>query len=195
MRKLYLRLVVACLTFLLGISATAVWLFYPDAPSKSDLNEHVSPAVSKPNEVPRVSLQLCSEQHEKNRIIDASEAIQRAECFVLENGYTDLPASEDRSKLKPEAISPLTGDRGMERRRNSLEPRAYGFKRGFRDEDDWVVVFRMKYQQSIADAFPNYREYITKHGRKVTMKANGSNLQMEHQDISLDSSELEIINH
>jgi hypothetical protein len=40
----------------------------------------------------------------RNRILTEDEAIARAEEFIKDNGYTDLPPMEDKSKLVPEAV-------------------------------------------------------------------------------------------
>ena len=70
-------------------------------------------------------------------------AIQIAEQFVLENGYTSAPAAEDRSRIALElADDPSRIDRVLRMRHDSLKPHAYGlYSGGPEDPLAWMVIF------------------------------------------------------
>jgi hypothetical protein len=108
---------------------------------------------------------------------EAKHAIEVAERFVRDNGYTDL-APEDPASIKPESLQ--FGDdpkQWLEMRRGTLRPRAYGYKPGGRSgAEGWAIAF--EYTNPTADGKGL--------GRAVTMDASGANLRMEHQDCYLD---------
>jgi len=54
-----------------------------------------------------------------------------------------------------------------------LERQAYGYWRGFRQPDGWIIVFREKYKSEYAAVSPDYEEHLKTGGRAVTMDANG----------------------
>ena len=70
-------------------------------------------------------------------------AIRIAERFVLENGYTDAPATEDRSRIRWElADDPSRLDRVLQIRHDTLKPHAYRLFVGVPEDPlVWVVVF------------------------------------------------------
>ena len=71
------------------------------------------------------------------------EAIRVAERFVLENGYTKAPATDDRSRIAWELLDdPSHLERTLEIRRDTLKPHAYGLRLGVSgDPLAWEVVF------------------------------------------------------
>ena len=132
-----------------------------------------------------VSSDPCSVVPQKKKKLNASEAIRLAECFIIQNGYTDLDP-KDRRQLARESVGPVTDELGMRMRRDSLERKAYGYANGQSTSDRWTVLFRKKYKAEDANLIPNYEERIRKTGRAVTMDAYGGSLAMEHQDFYLD---------
>src|SRR5689334_5217020 len=63
--------------------------------------------------------------------IGASEAVSLAEAFVRDNGYTDGP-SLPAEKLAPESIEFSPHDEWASQRHNSLQSKAFGYRRGRR---------------------------------------------------------------
>ena len=83
-------------------------------------------------------------------VIDEAQAISIAEQFIVQNGYTDLPPMEDRSKLFYESIEGgSTPDEILEYRHNTLERSAYGIKKalrsstGWKEGVGWTIVFSL----------------------------------------------------
>ena len=103
-----------------------------------------------------------------------SEAVQAAEAFVIQNGYTDLAPSD--GPLAHESLE-WSDDRSelLKARHDSLERTAYGLvytrKGGLAG---WTVVFRYKEPSSSTT------------GRAVTMNLDGSAIRMEHVDFLLN---------
>ena len=100
-------------------------------------------------------------------------AMALAEEFVVENGYTD--AAPDRIKRQPD-LEPIewTSDRSemLERRYNTLRPRAIGAKPGRKGgEAGWSVAF--DYSRELPGGRDNCRV--------VTMDSNGANIRIEHE--------------
>ena len=118
----------------------------------------------------------------RNRILTEDEAIARAEEFIKDNGYTDLPPTEDKSRLVPEPVFGGTDEDELKLRHNTLQAKAYGIIQGGRTGEGWYVVFR--YNSNNAE---NY-------GRAVSMNGSGENLKVEHQDIGFESRRLKRIN-
>lgn len=98
--------------------------------------------------------------------ISSIEAVDIAERFVRENGYTDAPDSVLKPQLDHESIE-LTQGRAalLKSRRNTLEPKAIGVKA---IDDGWGVAF----------------DYVDHPGtcRVVTVLKNGMPCRMKHQD-------------
>jgi hypothetical protein len=98
--------------------------------------------------------------------LSEAAAVELAESFVRENGYTDAPEAEVKARLDSEGIE-WSKNRGdlLRNRRNTLQSRAIGIKR---TNDGWGVAFA----------------YVTNSGtcRVVTMAADGSRIRMQHQD-------------
>ncbi len=185
MKHFSIRFIVAALTFLIGVSATLFWFSRRNAiPESQPVRNAEQPAASPHSSDP------CSFTRTDKKKLKASECIQLAECFIIQNGYTDLPPIEDKSKLTPESVYPGIDKYGMKMRHDSLERQAYGYWRGIRYSDGWVIVFREKYKSEYANVSPNYEEHLKRNGRAVTMDAYGDHIRMEHQDIYLNFPEL-----
>ena len=115
-----------------------------------------------------------------------AEAIQIAEKFVADNGYTDLPPVQDKTKLSYESIDSSDPDQRLKGRYNTLERKAYAVARGNVSKDGWIIVFRYNpNNEQYRRVIPNYEQFIKGVGRAVTMKTDGSNIRMQHQDIKL----------
>ena len=115
--------------------------------------------------------------------ITAEQAIRIAEEFIRANGYTDY-SPEDLGNLDV-AIPEGTTDEDnkflkefLARRRDTIKPRAYGWRRGSRhDPKRWTVGFELvktlKNDPSI--------------GQAVEMDEHGSDLWVEHMGFNLNS--------
>lgn len=109
--------------------------------------------------------------------INEEQAVKIAEKFIVDNGYTDLPAIKDKSKLTPELLDKLmTHVYRMKLRHNSLEKRAYGISKGRRDQiPGWTVVFRRT---------PN-EQFDAQMGRSVVMYPDGTQPHLEFNEYTL----------
>ena len=106
--------------------------------------------------------------------LTAQEAAARFEEFVIANGYTDLPPTDDKSKLVEEAVNGGTDEATLRMRRNTLERKPYRVSQGNRfSKDGWTAVFL--YKNSCKDC-----RKLT--ARVVYMDAAGENPRIEHQD-------------
>lgn len=66
-------------------------------------------------------------------------AIQRAERFIIENGYTVLLPSSDESRFRDESVFPGS----FESRHGTLESNAYTIRRAAdAGGEGWLVIFR-----------------------------------------------------
>jgi len=189
MKSLSTRFLVAVLTFLIGVSAATIWFLHPAGPAHTQPTTSVEVGDVKPAASPAVHDPPSFTRKGKQKL-NASEAVQLAECFIAQNGYTDLPPLEDKSKLTPESVWPGTDELGMRMRHDSLERRAYGYLAGVRYTGGWGVVFRCKYKERYAEVVPNYAESLEKVGRIVTMDAYGNRMRVEHQGFNLNFPEL-----
>lgn len=105
--------------------------------------------------------------------ITMKAAVEIAEQFVAENGYTKAPSSDTKEVLGNEAIEWTTNPRDrLEQRFNTLLPKAIGAKKGRRNSSEgWSVAF----------------DYTSKNGasnncRVVTMNSAGNDIRIEHVD-------------
>ena len=131
-------------------------------------------------------LQHKAASHTGKRKITETEVIHTAEEFIRENGYTQMPAMEDKTKLYRESFEsgPRNPDELLKWRKGSLEPKAYKAQKAY---PGWLVVFRYDGScERFARIIPNYEKYIKEAGRAVTMDAYGGNIRIVHQDIVLD---------
>jgi hypothetical protein len=116
----------------------------------------------------------------QQRDLSEAEAVQFAEQFITQNGYTDQ--QPDKTKLAYERIEWESNlDEMLKQRHDTLERRAYGVRRerknGF---PGWTVVFRYKHPT-------NRRE--RRIGRAVTLNLDGSDARVEHVDFILRNVE------
>ena len=193
MRRLSLRFLVAILTFVVGVTAASLWYFRRPEPAKPlpVVNTEPSIQVASPNEAD-ASYDPCAYPRPIHRKITSEEAVHLAECFIIQNGYTDLPPIEDKSKLKPESVYPGTDELGMQMRHDSLERRAHGFMGSGEDGGLWMVTFRYRKKPNLVRF---YRGKLSTIGRAVTMDGYGKRMRVEHQDFALDIPELQKLNH
>lgn len=181
MRSISMRLIIAFVTFVVGIAAVSFWVFHRFQAVR------VSPAEE--TRTASVPYNPCSFSRTENKKVTASEAVHLAECFVIQNEYTDLPPMEDTSKLVYETFddAPPAGH-ALELRRNTLERRAYGVRDGGKGKervdttDGWTVIFRYNPKP---DTVRFYGDRLSKVGRIVTMDAYGNYMRMQHQDYTL----------
>ena len=102
----------------------------------------------------------------------ARYAIACAEKFVRRNGYTSLPASADSSMISREAEEPAGSVAELlDRRRDTLEPQAFGICVGNAGEG-YVVPFR-------------YRAGSKTRARAVVMSVAFDQLRVYPQDFNL----------
>lgn len=139
--------------------------------------------------IPIFLLLLCliSLGFRQKRMLTEAEAVQKAEEFIAQQGYTNLPPIKDKSKWAPDAVWGVPSQRVMDNRRNSLEPQAYGVARGkSNDLYAWIVVFR--YNPNNPKNQMYFREYpeLEKAGHAVTMDAYGRKIQMRHSLVYLE---------
>ena len=108
------------------------------------------------------------------------EAAARFEQFVIANGYTDLPPTDDASKLVAEPVNGSTGEAEIASRKNTLERKPYSVTKGNRfSKDGWTATFL--YVASLQ----NGKNLIA---RIVYMDANGENFRIEHQSLLIKKS-------
>jgi hypothetical protein len=172
MHSVSIRLLVAVATFVIGVAAASLWIFSHWQSAKVEPPAKISAATLIP-------YNPCSFSRTENQKISASEAVQLAECFVIQNGYTDLPPMEDTSNLAYETFDDAPpAERALEMRRNTLERRAYGVwdegreKGGRWVKGGWTVAFR-------------YNPNIEGRVRVVTMDEYGNHMRMQHPDYPL----------
>ena len=116
----------------------------------------------------------------ENRALSASEAVEMAERFIRDNGYTNYTPPPWRT-LVPESIEFLPPEEWREFREDTLHRRAYGYSRGGRRGTGWTVVFRHK-----------RRGAPTETGRAVTMDLDGADIRIEHSDFFLSAVETKL---
>jgi hypothetical protein len=180
-------IIVALLTFVMGVAATAIWLsarhesLQTQPPGAVDVTR-----ASKQANDALVPSKPCSLSPGKKKISDM-EAVRFGECFVIGNGYTDLPPMEDKNKLTYESWSDgPPAEEAMERRHDTIESKAYGVMKGGRVKDGWSVVFRYNLNNPRFTEFrPEFLEHLKGVGRRVTMDAYGGTLRVEHEDSEL----------
>ena len=168
MRNFSIRMIIANLTFLIGIVAFVIWLY----PFQTVLQTPPQSAQTG---------SLAPSQHK----ISGTEAVRLAECFVVANGYTALPPMEDKSKLSYESWrdSP-PAEEALERRHDTIESKPYGVM--YKEKYGWSVVFRYNLRNEEFKGFdPELLEHFKSVGRAVTMDSNGGNMRVEHVDFEL----------
>ena len=171
LKHLAVRLIVAVLTFIIGVGAASVWLHRRDRPVEVAEKPSVGRAVESPAAAPAASQERPAEESPE------AKAVRLAEEFIARNGYTDLPP--DRDRLAYETVEWGPNDEEMlRRRRDTLGRKAYGVRYGGRmgTKGGWTVVFR---------APARYGDVGVVTGRAVTMDKDFQNLLVEHKDFFL----------
>lgn len=189
MKKLSFKLTLAILTFLIGLSVVSL-LYFSRVESVSQ--QYSMSSVSSVTPVSKPTFDNpCDYPQPDNRKLEPEEVVYLAECFIIQNGYTDLPPLADKSKLTPENLFPGTDDWGLKMRHDSLERKAYSYAHVERYGDGWEVMFRYKPH---LDTVKFYGERLAYIGRAVSMDAYGKRMRVEHSDYPLRSSDSIILN-
>jgi hypothetical protein len=115
---------------------------------------------------------------QKNKRLSESEAIKKAEQFVIEQGYTDLPPTGEKSRLRPEAVHGGIDASSLALRRNTLERLAYGTLKEEGKNGQWIVIFRYA------------AEPHSNRARAVSVQPSGKDIRIEHQDFNLEFAKL-----
>ena len=191
MQNHYLKLAVALSTFIIGLAVVTAWYVHRFEPAGSQPAVAVSPTPSGESE-PAAPHDPCAFTRPASRKVSAEEAVLLAECFIIQNGYTDLPPMEDETKLTPESVFPGTDEYGMQMRHDSLERRAYGIAADERYGEGWTVLFRYRNKP---DEVEFYGETLTRIGRAVTMDAHGERMRVEHSDQPLNTPGIQRLEH
>jgi hypothetical protein len=170
MKRFSIKIFVALSTFLIGITAFIIWL-------------NPFPVQFESKQFPQKNCSLSPKQY---KITDL-EAVELAECFVIANGYTAYPPTEDKSKIQfryhddsrfPEEV--------LKRRHNLLLSKAYGIKYEAKT-NEWKVIFRLnvkdeKYIIFNSETFEQLKEI----GQVASMDAFGGNIEVEHEQFQLN---------
>ena len=107
--------------------------------------------------------------------ISCNDAIQTAEKFVKEQGYTDVPVSITHDEIVFESLEwGGNPDEILAKRKGTLNSKARG---AYDDKKKWVVFFSYK-DPSIGAS----------RGRAVRLEKNGKDAIVEHQDADLSHS-------
>lgn len=108
--------------------------------------------------------------------LSKEEAIQTAERFVLENGYTNAPREKVKAQLDHESIEMIVEGKEareqlLDARVDTLKLKAIGIRKGRKGgSDGWSVAFEY--------TNPSLNETC----RVVTMNSDGTNMRVEHVD-------------
>jgi hypothetical protein len=120
-------------------------------------------------------------QLKKGVPLDEQTAIQIAEKFIADNGYTDLPPISDTSQLAYESIEWQSDvNKMLQLRHNTLEQKAFSLSKDRFGKMGWTIGFRYKGGTEGVG-----RAVIEEHGRAVTMDLDGGNMRVEHKDVFL----------
>jgi len=110
--------------------------------------------------------------------ITERQAVDLAESFVVQQGYTDLPA--DKGKAVRESFERgADTDSILRSRRNTLERKAFGIRAPADDSKSagWLVIFKYRKHTGTGST-----------GRAVAMDGHGKGLRLIHQDILLTAA-------
>lgn len=124
------------------------------------------------------------------RELNGEEAVFLAECFVIQNGYTDLPPIADKSKLTPENLFALTDEDGLKMRHDSLERKAYSYERSQGYGGSWTIMFKFKPHPDVVESWGEGFNHI---GRAVVMDFYGGELRILHSEQPIGMPEAIII--
>nr|WP_299341210.1 hypothetical protein [Allomuricauda sp.] len=101
--------------------------------------------------------------------LSEKQAMELAERYVLDHGYTDKEAKVDLFDIKPDIVEKMVPRKNaLELRRNTLMPKAVFASRGLRR---WTVGFKSNLDST------RYRI--------VRIYRNGKRIEMEHQDLKI----------
>jgi hypothetical protein len=107
------------------------------------------------------------------------QAKQKAELFIAEQGYTNLPATQDTLNIFRELLEYSNITETLKYRHNMLESHAIGIKAR---KNGWIVAFR--YNQ--ANKLLSKMKYdFKRYGRAVTIDSFGEKIRIEHKDVIL----------
>ncbi len=189
MKRLPLKLTLAILTFLIGVGAVGLWYL---SRIEAESQQSLSDAISSVTPVKMTVENPCDYPQPKHRELEPEEAVYLAECFIIQNGYTDLPPIADKSKLTPENVFSLTDEEGMKMRYDSLERKAYSYER---DNEffggSWVIMFRFKPHPDVVKFYGEGPKYT---GRAVVMDFFGKRVRIQHSNYPLTMPDAKIIN-
>jgi hypothetical protein len=113
------------------------------------------------------------------------EAVCIAEKFVVENGYTSLPAT--KQLVQSEISFPMTDAELRSTRHDTVEPKAYGLISAGKLGPGWTIIFRSR-KQVLPDR--SKRKFVLAKdvldtGYAVTMDEFGTHVRVEHKPIYL----------
>lgn len=187
MKRFPLKLTLAILTFFIGVGAVGLWYL-----SRIELEsqQSLSDAISSVKPVKFTVENPCDYPQPKHRELEPEEAVYLAECFIIQNGYTDLPPIADKSKLTPENVFPLTDEEGLKIRHDSLERKAYSYERSELYGGSWVIMFRIKSHPEAAEFY----DEVKYGGRAVVMDFFGKRVRIQHSNYPLTMPDAKIIN-
>lgn len=188
MKVLSLKSIGAIFTLFISVGLVSLWYFsrigLVNQQTLSDASLSVTPVMP-------VFENPCDYPQPQNRELEPDEVIHLAECFIIQNGYTDLPPTTDKSKLTPENVFPGTDEQGLKMRHDSLERKAFSYRRSEIYDGSWMVMFRYKPNPDIVKFYGDRLNYS---GRAVTMDYYGNRLRVQHSDYPLETPEAKIIN-
>jgi hypothetical protein len=125
-----------------------------------------------------LSLGLIGQSKSKLTIEQAKE---KAELFIAEQGYTNLPATQDTLKIYRELLEYSNVTETLKFRHNMLESHAIGIKA---TQNGWIVAFR--YNQT-NKPLGKMKYDFKRYGRAVTMDTFGEKIRIEHKDVILQA--------
>ena len=140
------------------------------------------------NSDPAASYDHCTFPRPNRRTVTAEESVVLAECFIIQNGYTDLPPMEDRSQLTPESVWRAQKS-GVCRGGTTLWSGEHFPLCKMRDTR--VAGWLHFVTGEIPIEFDIMGTGLIQFGRAVTMDAYGKRMRVEHQDLSLNFPELQ----
>ena len=119
---------------------------------------------------------MTSSFHRKDPLTK-DQAIELAEQFVADNGYTNLPA--EKSKLSYELFDESTGnaDSILKYRYNTLQPKAFCIHEG---TDRWDIGF-LSVSVDLTK-LDSVQRQTNLSGRAVIVSKNGKEIKMAHKD-------------
>jgi hypothetical protein len=181
------KLRIAFSAFMFGVIIFAsLYLFRIESESRRSLSEAISlvPIVKLVYDNP------CDYPQPLLRELNAEEAVYLAECFVVQNGYTDLPPIADKSKLTPENLFALTDEDGMKMRHDSLERKAYSYERSQGYGGSWKVMFKFRPHPDVVEFWGEALNHI---GSAVVMDFYGGELRILHSQQPIGMPEAVVI--